>query len=169
MIFHDVTVTLAGKQVSRRVHETSRLVAGAVEVFRDMLERHGSHFREPIPVPQFAEVQLAWTADPAYPGCAAATFYRGAGNAILTTSMLVAGIDPAADRVALQHQQSMLFQILRSRGAEPAIDLLAIADRPLIVSTPFPQETWEGVQAVSVVADMETCLAAAFFLSGEGQ
>lgn len=166
MIYHDVTVTLRGQKLSRRTHESDRLVKAAVEVFRDMLGRHGPAFREPIPHAAFAHVQLQWTSEEACLGCALATFWRGAGKGgLLTTSALVSGRDPAADKAVLQHLQSTLCQILRRSGVEPAIDLLSLGERPLIASIPFPQSSAKAMGDLAVVADMETCLAAAFFLS----
>lgn len=157
MTFHDFTLTLMGEVRSRRVHESAGLAAGAVEIFCDLFERHGGEFRVPVPAPAGLGVELHWSEDAALPGCAFATFY--AKGSIVTTSALCAGADPGADRKHLQSLQSLLFHLWRGGSVEPAIDLLSIADRPAIVSVPFGPSP-----AMSMVADMETCLAAAYFL-----
>ena len=54
--------------------------------------------------------------------------------------------------------QSLILQLTRPHGTEPTFDVLAIDLRPLIVSVPIAPDR----EALQVVADAETCLAAAW-------
>ena len=74
MTFHDITIVI-GSVHSRRTHDTERLIAAAVEVFRDMIERHGQHFRERLPVAGLERIELQWTQQGS---CAMATFWSTA-------------------------------------------------------------------------------------------
>lgn len=158
MIYHDLTVTLLGDRTSRRKHDSRRLVRGAVEVFRDLLDRHGDGFREPIPVAGLESIDLQWTSEPPHTA-AVATFWSGAVP--VTTSALVSGRELAADKAALRGVQSLVVSLLPP-GIEPGFDLLTTRERPAIVSVPLP---FADPATMGLVADMETCLAAAFFES----
>lgn len=76
MRFYDYTLVAGGK-VSRREHESAKLLPPAVEVFRDMLERHGDHFRQVVPMVKGYELQFTCQT----PGAAVATFWWGGQGA----------------------------------------------------------------------------------------
>ncbi len=87
-------------------------------------------------------------------GAALATFWKG--KVPITTSALVAGLE------VLRGIQSLILQLTRPHGTEPTFDVLAIDLRPLVVSVPIAPDR----EALQVVADAETCLAAAWFGHG---
>jgi hypothetical protein len=155
MVFHDSTITLVGNRYSTRTHDSADLAPAAVEVFRSMFDQHGDHFRVGLPVAgrEWLELALDSEAD----GAALATFWRG--EVPITISALVAGLDGNADREVLRGLQSLILQLTRPHGVEPTFDLLGIDLRPLIVSVPIAPDR----EALTIVADAETCLAAAWF------
>jgi hypothetical protein len=157
VIFHDVTISI-GSVYSRRTHDSAALVPGAVEFFRSILDRSGPNFREPLPDRQLAHIELQWTRQGT---AAAATFWsRGAP---VTTSALAPGLDAGDDETALRAIQELL--VLRFHGdsaTEPGFDLLTIAERPLLATVPIPVPSAGSID-LALIADMETCLAAAFF------
>jgi hypothetical protein len=156
LIFHDVTLRF-GSVASRRTHDSARLRPAAVEIFRDLIERHGEDFRVPLPVRGLEHIELALSRA----GSAAlATFWsRGAP---VTTSALVPGKDAGDDRQALEGLQSLGMMVFGDSPAEPGFDLLTIPDRPLLATVLLPPQPHPDM---GVIADAETCLAAAFFLS----
>jgi hypothetical protein len=156
LIFHDVTIRF-GSVASRRTHDAATLRPAVVEVFRDLIERHGEEFRVPLPVEGLDRVELALTRA----GSAAlATFW--ARGAPVTTSALVPGIDPTDDRQALEGLQSLILCLCGDSPAEPGFDLLTIPDRPLLATVPIPSAPSPDM---GLIADAGTCLAAALFLS----
>jgi hypothetical protein len=155
VIFHDTTIVV-GSATSRRTHDTARLAPAAVEVFRDLVERHGASFRVPLPVRGLAHLELQWTS---YGTAAMATFWA---RAPVTTSALAAGLDAGEDRDVLQALQSLILHFHGDSPLEPAFDVLAIPDRPLLATVPIPAPPTPDM---GIIADAETCLAAAFFLS----
>ncbi len=161
MTFHDITIVI-GSVHSRRTHDTAGLVPGAVEVFRSMLDRHGDNFREPLPIPAFAHIGLSWTRQ----GTAAVASFWARGDPV-TTSALAPGLDAGDDHAALDGIQSLVLHFHGDSPSEPAFDLLTIADRPLLATVPIPVPSNRADMAI--IADMETCLAAAFFLEMFGQ
>ena len=155
MLFHDVTIRI-GSVASRRTHDSATLRPAAVELFRDLIERHGEEFRVGLPVEVRDHVELALTRA----GSAAlATFW--APGAPVTTSALVPGINPRDDRQALEGLQSLILCLCGDCPAEPGFDLLTIPDRPLLATLPLPIPPGPDMD---MIADAETCLAAAFFL-----
>jgi hypothetical protein len=158
MVFHDITIVI-GSVSSRRTHDTATLVPATVEVFRSLLERHGDDFRARLPVRGLEHIELQWTKE----GSAAlATFWSR--NVPVTTSALAPGLDAAADRAALDPLQQLVMRFHGDSPAEPGFDLLAIADRPLLATLPIPVPAVAISPDMGIIADAETCLAAAFFL-----
>ena len=120
-----------------------------------MFEQHGDHFRRPLPVPGLEWLELAF--DSEADGAGLATFWRA--RVPITISGMVAGLDGKADSDVLRGLQSLILQLTRPHGAEPTFDVLRIDLRPLIVSVPIAPDR----EALTIVADAETCLAAAWF------
>ncbi len=158
MKFHDYTIGV-GDKVSGRVQDSTSLLPAAVEVFRDMLERFGPDFKQPVPVIG-NEYVLSFTSESE--GCAVATFFWN--QRPITTSVLLCGGHAIEEERMLLAVQRMLIQLYRQFGVEPAFDLLAIADRPLLASVmiPLPLSTIPP-SVYGLIGDAETCLAAAFF------
>lgn len=163
MIFHDFTVT-AGRERSHRIHDSVTLERHAVVVFARMLAQHGDDFREPVEQDGFELYQLQWTS--ARPGAAIATFWhRGVP---ITTSALVSGLDPSADLEVVRSTHTLAVQMAQvSADAQPGQDLLCITERPAILSVILPSAVLAGSEAIAMIADMETCLMAAFLESLE--
>lgn len=147
MIFHDYTLRADGTIQSHREHNTRDLATPAVRMFSEMLAA-GPQFRRPIPVPAFGHIDLHWTAAG---GNAMASF--AASGALVTTSILLSGRSPAQEPELL----AALDSILASLGQSPAG--LVIAARPVLITIPLPVVSPD----VGLIADMETCLAAAYF------
>ncbi len=161
-VFHDVTVTMAGEQLSERIHDSATLVPAAVDVFRSMLEE-SDNFEEQLNVRlnvrELEHLKLKWT--DAGHGDALATFF--ARDRPLTTSALVHRPENTA---ALNRMQNLVARFARLHGIEPASDLLFLTNRPLIATAVFPVDASLAAD-LSIVADAETCLAAAYFLKCE--
>jgi hypothetical protein len=159
LIFHDVTIDATGSAGPRRTHDSATIRPAAVEVFRDLVERHGEDFRVPLPVEGLEHIELALTRAGT---TALATFW--VGGAPVTTSALLPGINPEDDREVLELLQSLVVLFVGDSPVEPGFDLLSLSDRPLLVRVPFPLPPPPGL-GLGMIADAETCLAAAFFLS----
>jgi hypothetical protein len=155
MHFHGITITI-GSVSRRRTHDNASLLPAAVEVFRDLLERHGDDFRVPLPV---RGLELQWTREGSG---ALVTFWSR--TIPLTTSALAPGLDAADDRAVLESLQDLVIRFRGDSPAEPGFDLLSIADRPLLATLPIPVPALALSPEMGVIADAETCLAAAFFL-----
>jgi len=160
--FYDVTLDAAGNIRSRRTHDAATLRPAAVEIFRDLFERHGEGFRVPLPVEGLEHIELALSRSGT---TALATFW--VGGAPVTTSALLPGISPEDDREVLELLQSLVVHFFGDSPVEPGFDLLSLSDlsdRPLLVTVPLPLPPPHGLD-MGMIADAETCLAAAFFLS----
>ena len=157
MRFFDITIDATSNRRSRRTHDSATIPPVAVEVFRDLFERHGEDFRVPLPVLGLEHIELSLTRAGT---TALATFW--VGGVPVTTSALVPGIDPDEDREVLAQLQSLVVRFFGDSPIEPGFDLLALSDRPLLVTVPVPLPPSPDL---GTIAEAETCLAAAFFLS----
>lgn len=165
MIFHDLTVT-AGSVHSRRIHDTATLVPEAVAVFAGLLARNGPHFNVAMPVPGFEQFMLSFTTEK--PGAALATFCHGRAGyrrTPLTTSALVSGRNRHADRECLEQLHELSFSMFVGSEIEPGFELPTLTERPLLATLILPTAPLAGQEVVGLVADLETCLAGAYFLS----
>ena len=154
--FHAVTIDAARGLRSRRTHDSATLLPAAVEVFRDLVERHGEEFRVPLPVKGLEHIELDLTRA----GSAALATFWSRGEPV-TSSALAPGIYPRDDRQALEGLQSLILCLCGDCPAQPGFDLLTIPDRPLLATVPIPAAPDPDM---ATIADAETCLAAAFFL-----
>ena len=158
--FHAVTIDAARGLRSRRTHDSATLLPAAVEVFRDLIERHGEEFRVALPVKGLEHIELDLTRA----GSAALATFWSRGEPV-TTSALAPGLDADEDRLALEGLQSLILCFCGDSPAEPGFDLLTIPDRPLLATVPIPAAPDPDM---ATIADAETCLAAAFFLHAIG-
>jgi hypothetical protein len=159
MTLHDVTIVI-GSVVSRRTRDTASIAPAAIEVFRSLLDSRGGHFRVPLPVRGLEHLELHW--DRHGTGALATFWSRGAP---VTTSALASGLDAADDLAVLGSLQELVIRFHGDSPNEPGFDLLSIEDRPLLATLPIPAPPCPDM---GVIADAETCLAAAFFLALEG-
>lgn len=166
MIFHDVTLR-AGRVLSAREHDSRALLGEAVAVFRGMLSGHvPGDFRRQVAFQGCHYITLAWTCEEACPTVAFASFY--AGGQCYTSSILLSGQAPHHERQIMDLFQDMIDDVFACLPEGPGRDLEGIRHRPLIASVPFPAPIDEdGARTMALIADMETCLAAAFFTLGE--
>lgn len=163
MRFHDYTI-VHGRIESQRVHESTQLVRAAVAVFRTLLD-HGPYGNYVIP--GWDDYRLAWTRERS--NAVATFFYR---QIPITTNLLLSGHDREAERSAIsvlaaleatieaalpgaaaEHGLGFDLALIRAR---PAICTIILASSLLAVGADLPY-------AMGIIADMETCLAAAFF------
>jgi hypothetical protein len=160
--FHDITIDATGNIRSRRTHDSAQLLPADVEIFRDLIERHGEGFHVPLPVEGLEHFELALTRSGS---TALATFW--VRDVPVTTAALIPGIDPDEDREILEQLQSLVVRFFDDSPIEPGFDLLALSDRPLLVTVPLPLPPSPDL---GTIAEAETCLATAFFLSviGDG-
>jgi len=157
LIFHEVILDAAGTIRFRRTHDSAQLLPAAIEIFRDLIERHGEGFHVPLPIEGLEHIELALTRS----GSAAlASFW--VRDAPVTTSALVPGLDPGEDREVLAQLQSLVMHFVGDSPVEPGFDLLSLPDRPLLATVPTPAPPSPDL---GTIAEAETCLAAAFFLS----
>jgi len=77
------------------------------------------------------------------------------------------GRDKEIDRGVLLELQRLLGRLFGAPGVEIGHDLLGAQERPLIASAVLPGGLTTSPKLVEIVADAETCLAAAFFHSQE--
>lgn len=61
--------------------------------------------------------------------------------------------------------QNLVLRLHRSSPVEAGFDALAITERPAILTLILPSAAAAGPSAIGMIADMETCLAAAYFSS----
>lgn len=140
MIFHDITLSLDGTIRSRRQQDTANLAPEAVRIFVEVVAEDA--VSGPIPVDGLRHVTLRWSRAPW--GGIVSFCSRGEH---VTSSMLM--IDDSADPI--EHLESWVGR----NGLYGALG----TQRPLIVSAPF------GIADIEVIADMETCFAAAAFMA----
>ena len=159
MHFYDYTIVVGGKH-SHREHDSDHLERWAVAVFRDMIDRHGSEFDEPVPpLPIY---RLKWTHRDH--GIALATLYERE-TPVSTSILLADDIDPEQEREAVIDMLQFILQLYHDTAVEPAFDVMTIQSRPVIMSMPLPSEVTGEVDCMDMVGDMLPCLAAAFFES----
>jgi hypothetical protein len=92
------------------------------------------------------------------PAAAAAAERAGA---LASLSLLATGINAPADRITFDAFQKHLLRQLRDSGFEPAFDLMALAQRPIVVTVNFQAPSREADQLLVALADR--CFAAAYF------
>lgn len=172
--FTDITLDAASGRRSTRTHDSAGLVADAVAVFTRLLARgrdgDGCHVRDTVPP---TPVTLRLDGDvPA--GIAAASFHSPQTasrtgvdvDAPLTTSVLLAGVDPDREHAELGAFEVALHRIARSYGLGRDVELgyaLTLShERPLLATWVWPV-AFTDQENLKLVADMETCLAAAWF------
>lgn len=143
MTFHDYTLQADGTIRSHRKQDSTRLVTAAVDFFRPMVLR--PTVTEPLgPVPH---ITLHWTTEQ---GLAAASFY--AHGELATYSILT-----LANLEIRQFLEPIVRPLL---GGQTFPDLHI--ETPAIVTIPLPNRKVTASD-IQMIADMETCLAAAWF------
>jgi hypothetical protein len=86
---------------------------------------------------------------------------RRSDAALVSVSLLAAGMDPAADATTIDALQKHLVRELRQTEFEPAFDLVHIKQRPLVATMTFATNSEGSEQMIEALADR--CFAAAYF------
>lgn len=163
MIIHDVTIRPSGDLHSRREIDSAAVKPAAVAVCRQWIAAGGGQYPRQRSETPLHRLHLRLSSPG--PGVAVATLSVGRVIHVpVTTSVLLAAdADPSAERQAVTAVQGMIRRIVsRTPGAEPGYDLAGVKERPLIASlilTPHAD--------LAIVADIETCLAVAYFTGGD--
>jgi hypothetical protein len=159
MIYYDVTINMLGVAVGKRIHDSDTLHPEGVRFFVDMLAAQGDDFHLPLPLDAVRHIQLSWSSPEN--GVALASYYHQCQLA--TTSVLLAGTNPEAEQRVLNRVQRMLTAVIGAGPLEPGCDLLNVPMRPVILTIPWADPAI-AVEDLYLIADMENCLAAAFFV-----
>jgi hypothetical protein len=155
MTIHCFTISVFGHCAARHSHDSSKLGRSAVEFLTSLLEGHGNRFHSRIPLKGLKGIELRWQSEHLSSGLG--TFYAE-GN-LLSTNVIISGINAEADKKALQLAQAGLRTVCEATGEEAAEDLIRIQARPALATIRW---TTRGRRVMDLVSDMEVCLAAAF-------
>jgi hypothetical protein len=155
MTIHGFTISAFGHCASKQNFDSNKLARNAVVYLTSVLDSHGGNFNLKLPMKGVGEVELQWTSE--HLSWAMASFITK--DELLSTLVMVSGINLEADRQALEMAQSALEDVCRALGEEPHDDLLQIAERPSVATIRWatPER-----RTLDLITDMETCLAAAF-------
>ncbi len=156
MIFHAFTVSAFGHVASKQKQDSLKLARDAVGFFSALLDRHGNEFHALIPIKGVGNLDLQWKSE--HLSCAMANV--SSQGELLTTDLIVSGINPEADRKALRQCQTALENVCQAAGERaPSEDLLKIPERPALACIRWYSDRRK---TMDMLADMEICLAAAF-------
>jgi hypothetical protein len=162
MRFHDYTI-VHGRIESQRVHESTQLVRAAVAVFRTLLDHGPGNYV----IPGWDDYRLAWTRERS--NAVATFFYR---QIPITSNLLLSGHDRDAEPSAISALAGLEATIEAAlpgatAGSGLGFDLALIRARPalctIILASSLLAVGADLPHAMGIIADMETCLAAAFF------
>ncbi|HYE21832.1 MAG TPA: hypothetical protein VEA69_25560 [Tepidisphaeraceae bacterium] len=138
-------------------------IPGAIDLiatFANYLWRSPEGFEARLPG---SHLSVRWVACSETSGLATLREQGGSGEAatLVSVSVLVCGREPADDAATLGPVQTHLLRELHDTGVEPAFDLVAIEQRPLVASLNFALP--EGAEDRVRYALADRCFAAAFF------
>jgi len=153
-MFCDYTLAFDGSISSRFHHRSELLDRSRVEMFKNILRSSVESFRKIVPADASRDLEVSWS-----PEGQAALAAFSLGGVMVTISALLTGRNEQDDNRILHYFREILAEEARPREL-PAPHLAEIADRPLVLSIPLPASRPE---AMSLVGEMEVCLAAAFF------
>lgn len=154
MTFGDYTLALDGGVFSRLQHRSDSLDRASVDMFKRVLQLWGDNFRKQVPVTASPDLEVSWLSEGQ-----AALAALSLGGEMVTISALLSGRNEEDDNRILRYFREILAEEARPREL-PAPHLADIADRPVVLSIPLPASR-PGV--MSLVGELEVCLAAAFF------
>lgn len=154
MTFGDYTLALDGGVFSRLQHRSDSLDRTSVDMFKRVLQLWGDNFRKQVPVTASPDLEVSWLSE----GQAALAAFS-LGGEMVTISALLSGRNAEDDNRIVRYFREILAEEARPREL-PAPHLADIADRPVVLSIPLPTSR-PGI--MSLVGELEVCLAAAFF------
>lgn len=110
-----------------------------------------------VTLPGISSLTMRWQPSAATAGIATLRH----GDTVASISLLVAGLDPRGDAFTLQALQDRLVRQLHDTGHEPAFDLAALSERPLVASVHLRAPPAPDERAAFALADR--AFAAAYF------
>lgn len=156
MIIHGFTISAFGHCAGKQLHDSRKLTRPAMSYLTSLLESHGNEFQLQIPMRGVGQIDLHWNSDHLSSGLGSLS----AGGDLVSTIVIMSGINAEADQKTLAMAQTALENVCGAAGKEPpARDLLEIKDRPAVATI-----RWSALErkAMTLLTDMEICLAAAF-------
>jgi hypothetical protein len=155
MTIHGFTISAFGHCASKQNFDSSKLARNAVTYLMSVLDSHGGNFNLKLPMKGVGEVELQWTSE--HLSWAMASFINK--DQLLSTLVMVSGINLEADQHALEMAQAALEDVCKAAGEQPQDDLMQIAERPSVATIRWATS---DRRTLDLITDMETCLAAAF-------
>ena len=165
MIIHGFTISAFGHCAGKQTYDSTKLAVRALAYLTSLLESHGNDFQLNLPMRGVGEIELRLTSGHLSWGLAS---FSAAGE-LLSTNVMLSGINLEADKKALEMGQTALRNVCQAAGEPPpADDLLTILERPAVATIRW---STRDRKTMDLLADMETCFAAAFlersFRSGQ--
>ncbi len=121
-----------------------------------LLDSHGNEFQLSVPMKGVGEIELRMSSK--HLSCGIASF--SSGSELLSTNVMVSGINLEADKEALRMGQVALTNVCAAaEEAPPADDIVNILERPSLATIRW---TTRDRKTMDLLADMEVCFAAAF-------
>jgi hypothetical protein len=157
MIIHAFTISAFGHCASKQEYDSRKLAGKGLDHISWFLSNHGADFCLTIHLKGVGDVEVRMTAE--HPSSGTASFL--AGGELLATNVMVSGINGDADKRALEMGQVALRKVCEAAGQEPpGEDLIRILERPAVASLRW---STRDRQTLDLLADLEICVAAAFF------
>jgi hypothetical protein len=128
-------------------------------MFKELLQASGDNFRKLVPSAETRDLEISLVAE----GQAALAAFS-LGGTMVTISALLSGRNAEDDTRTLGYFREILAEEGRPLGL-PAPHLVGISERPVVLSIPLPTPRAEDM---SLIGELEVCLAAAFFGLAEG-
>ncbi len=160
MIVHSYTISALGHLAHRSQQDTGNLPSDAIDNAGRLLDSHANTFKARIPLKGFGHVELDWKSEDY--SCALATF--SFEDEMLSTNVVLSGLRPEADRKVQQSANAMIEQVCRAAEVPAADGLLRATRRPAVLYIRWSSKEHTGM---SVVRDLEMCLAVAFLDRGQ--
>lgn len=155
MTIHGFTISAFGHCAGRQNFDSNKLSRNAVEYLMSLLDSHGGNFNLKLPLKGVGQIELQWTSE--HLSWAMASFVHK--DELLSTLVMVSGINLEADQHALEMAQAGLEDVCRAIGEQPQDDLIRIVERPSVATIRWATS---DRRTLDLISDMETCLAAAF-------
>lgn len=157
----DLTPQCEARRQAYYTYELLEQIPGAAELIgfcTGAIWSNPEEFEQALP-PGLGELTLRWRALARSAGIMTVRT-RDPSPVVLSLSLLVAGLDPDADRATLQAYQQHVIREFHGTCIEPSFDLMDVAQRPMvatvILAPPREEDRW-------ILALLDRCFAAAYF------
>jgi len=156
MIIHGFTISAFGHCAGKQEHDSRKLARNAVGYLTSLLDSYGNEFQLNVPMKGVGEIELRMSSK--HLSCGMASF--SAGGELLSTNVMVSGVNLEADKEALRMGQVALTNVCAAaEEAPPADDIVNILERPSLATIRW---TTRDRKMMDLLADIEICFAAAF-------